>query len=85
VRRNRVAVVRYPPNWERLGKRAEKRRNDFMVADSRPDFVIVFPGGRNTADLVAKALAAGIEVRHAAAKNNDPSRVGVLRDAETSI
>jgi hypothetical protein len=77
ARRNRVAVVRYPPNWE--------RRNDFMLADSRPDHVIVFPGGRNTADLVAKALAAGIEVRHAAAKNSDPRRVGVPRDAETSI
>jgi hypothetical protein len=84
ARRNRVAVVRYPPNWERLGKRAEKLRNDFMLADSRPDFVIVFPGGRNTADLVAKALAAGIEVRHAATKNSNPRRVGVPRDAETT-
>jgi hypothetical protein len=56
------AVVRYPPNWERLGKRAAKLRNDFMLVDSRPDYVIAFPGGRNTADLVAKALAAGIQV-----------------------
>jgi hypothetical protein len=68
ARRNRVAVVRYPPNWERLGKRAGKLRNDFMLADSRPDFVIAFPGGRNTADLVAKAFAAGIQVLHPAEK-----------------
>jgi hypothetical protein len=46
ARRNRVAIVRYPPNWECLGKGAEKLRNDFMLADSRPDFVIAFPGGR---------------------------------------
>jgi hypothetical protein len=64
------AVVRYPPNWERLGKRAEKLRNDFMLVDSRPDYVIAFPGGRNTADLVAKALATGIQVLHTADKNS---------------
>jgi hypothetical protein len=65
ARRNRVDVVRYPPNWECLGKKAERLRNDFMLADSRPDVVIVFPGGRDTADLAAKATAAGIQVLHA--------------------
>ena len=62
ARRNRVDVVRYPPNWEGLGKRAERLRNDFMLADSHPDVVIVFPGGRDTAVLAAKAMAAGIQV-----------------------
>lgn len=86
ARRNRVAVVRYPPNWERLGKRAEKLRNDFMLADSRPDFVIAFPGGRNSADLVAKASTAGIRVLRPADKNcaDDQGRVGVPRDADTT-
>jgi hypothetical protein len=65
ARRNRVDVVRYPPNWESLGKRAERLRNDFMLADSRPDVVVVFPGGRDTADLAAKAKAAGVQVLHA--------------------
>ena len=65
ARRNCVDVVRYPPNWEGLGKRAERLRNDFMLADSRPDVVIVFPGGRDTADPAAKATAAGIQVLHA--------------------
>jgi hypothetical protein len=40
----------------------EKLRNDFMLVDSRPDCVIAFPGGSDTADLVAKASAAGIQV-----------------------
>jgi hypothetical protein len=86
ARRNRVAVVRYPPNWECLGKRAEKLRNDFMLADSRPDFVIAFPGGRNTADLVAKASAAGLPVLHAAEKNNADylKRVDIPGGAETT-
>src|ERR1700704_1722323 len=64
ARRNRVDVVRYPPNWECLGKRAERLRNDFMLADSRPDFLVAFPGGRDTADLAAKAMSAGIQVLH---------------------
>src|ERR1700730_4509883 len=75
ARRNRVDVVRYPPNWECLGKRAERLRNDFMLADSCPDFVIVFPGGRDTADLVAKALAAGIQVLHAPSRLADKSMI----------
>jgi hypothetical protein len=60
--------VRYPPNWQCLGKRAERLRNDFMLADSRPDFVVVFPGGRDTADLAAKGMAAGIRVLYAPAR-----------------
>ena len=62
ARRNCIDVVRYPPNWERLGKKAEGHRNHFMLADSRPDVVLAFPGGRHTADLVEKAAAAGIRV-----------------------
>jgi hypothetical protein len=61
--------VRYPPNWESFGRRAEKLRNDFMLADSRPDFVIVFPGGRDTADLAAKAVAVGIKIVRVADKD----------------
>jgi hypothetical protein len=75
ARQNCVAVVRYPPNWERFGKKAEKLRNDFMLTDSRPDCVIAFPGGGDTADLVAKASAAGIQVFYAPSPQND------LRDA----
>jgi hypothetical protein len=65
ARQSGVAVVRYPPNWERFGKKAERLRNDFMLTDSRSDCVIAFPGGDDTADLVAKATAAGIQVLRA--------------------
>jgi hypothetical protein len=75
ARQNGVAVVRYPPNWERFGKKAEKLRNDFMLTDSRPDCVIAFPGCGDTADLIAKATAAGIQVFYAPSPQND------LRDA----
>lgn len=56
ARRHGIAVVRYPPNWEFYGKKAEGLRSDFMLTDSRPDFVVAFPGGRHTADLVQRAI-----------------------------
>ncbi len=61
-RRNGIAIVRYPPNWEFYGKKAEGLRNGFMIADSRADLVLAFPGGRHTADLVQRAADGNIAV-----------------------
>lgn len=33
-----------------------------MIDEGKPDLVVAFPGGRGTADMVNKALAAGIKV-----------------------
>jgi len=55
-------VVRYPANWHLHGKLAERRRNQFMLQDSRPDVLIAFPGGEETTQLVIMANQAGIEV-----------------------
>jgi hypothetical protein len=76
ARRNSIDVVRYPPNWERLGKKAEGHRNTFMLADSRPDVVLAFPGGRHTADLVEKAAAAGVRVVHASGPKGGGEEMG---------
>ncbi|WP_447792425.1 MULTISPECIES: SLOG family protein [Pseudomonas] len=54
-------IVRYPPNWQRHGKSAERLRNHFMLLDSRPDVVIALPGGEDTEELVAQARAAGLQ------------------------
>jgi hypothetical protein len=54
-------IVRYPPNWQRHGKLAERLRNHFMLRDSRPDVVIALPGGEDTEELVAQARAAGLQ------------------------
>ncbi|MGL4285854.1 MAG: DUF2493 domain-containing protein [Phreatobacter sp.] len=62
ARQHNVHVIRYPPNWTLLGTKAEARRNAFMLADSRPDFLLAFPGGRDTADLVRMARAAELPV-----------------------
>ncbi len=62
ARRNDVHVIRYPANRQLHGRRAEALRNAFMLADSRPNLVLALPGGADTADLVARARAAGLPV-----------------------
>jgi hypothetical protein len=75
ARRYGVAVVRYPPNWELYGKKAEGLRSDFMLEDSRPALVVAFPGGRHTADLVQRAINARIAVLVIPAKGADTFRI----------
>ncbi|TVS03992.1 MAG: DUF2493 domain-containing protein [Rhodobacteraceae bacterium] len=62
AREQRLHVVRYPANWREFGKRAEAIRNAFMLEDSRPDMVMVLPGGTDTADLTARAVRARVSV-----------------------
>ena len=52
----------YPAQWEAQGKAAGHLRNARMLAEGRPDAVLAFPGGVGTADMVAKARAAGVPV-----------------------
>lgn len=51
----------YPANWTAFGRGAGPRRN-FIMATTRPDVVLAFPGDRGTADMMAKARHAQIEV-----------------------
>ncbi|KQN63869.1 MULTISPECIES: DUF2493 domain-containing protein [Rahnella] len=57
-----VHVVRYPANWALHGKYAEIRRNLFMIEDSRPDIILAFSGGEDTAECIKLARQAGIKV-----------------------
>lgn len=41
---------------------AGPKRNTLMLEEGKPDVVVAFPGGNGTADMVAKARAAGVEV-----------------------
>lgn len=57
-----VSVRRFPANWERDGKAAGLIRNQEMIDKAEPTAVIAFPGGRGTADMVARAKRHGIPV-----------------------
>jgi hypothetical protein len=52
-----------PADWITYGKAAGPIRNEGML-ELGPDAVVAFPGGRGTADMVARARRAGIAVIH---------------------
>lgn len=51
-----------PAEWRALGRRAGPLRNADMLRLAAPDGVLAFPGGSGTADMVARARAAGVPV-----------------------
>jgi|SRR5215469_8786893 len=62
----RLACERFPADWALYGKGAGPIRNQQMLDKGKPDLVIAFPGGTGTADMVARAKLAKIEVREIA-------------------
>lgn len=62
AKRHGVPVQPFPANWKKHRKAAGPIRNAQMLAEGRPDIVIAMPGKTGTADMVAKARAAGVQV-----------------------
>lgn len=60
---NNIPVRAFNANWDRYGKRAGIIRNKEMLREGAPDFVVAFPGGKGTKDMVTRARKAGIFVR----------------------
>jgi predicted Rossmann-fold nucleotide-binding protein len=64
-----IECLPFPADWYPNGRQggldrsAGPRRNQQMLDEGRPDFVIAFPGGSGTADMVRRAEAALIPVR----------------------
>lgn len=56
-----IQPVGCPALWDFHGKAAGAKRNSAMLA-LEPDVVIVFPGGRGTANMRALAIAVGVTV-----------------------
>jgi hypothetical protein len=57
-----IPVETYPADWQTHGRAAGPIRNGVMLAESRPDAVLAFPGGPGTADCVRQARALGLPV-----------------------
>ena len=55
-------VSTFNADWKAHRKAAGPIRNQRMLDEAKPDFVIAFPGGAGTADMVARAEKAGIKV-----------------------
>lgn len=59
---NAIRREPYPADWKGQGNAAGVLRNQRMLDQGLPDRVIAFPGGDGTADMVRRALAAGVPV-----------------------
>tara|TARA_B110000902_G_scaffold172948_1_gene196609 strand:- start:290 stop:637 length:348 start_codon:yes stop_codon:yes gene_type:complete len=57
-----IAVERYPADWDTYGKAAGHIRNQQMLDEGKPDYVVVFPGGKGSESMVKKARKAGLNV-----------------------
>jgi hypothetical protein len=79
ARSRKVLTNSFPPNWQDTSHadalvkhtatgraydaRAGFRRNQFMFERGKPDFVLAFPGGSGTKDMVDRASDAHIRVQ----------------------
>jgi hypothetical protein len=59
---NQTALETYRANWRDFGRAGGPQRNQRMIDQGKPDYVVAFPGGRGTADMIRRAKKAGIEV-----------------------
>lgn len=59
---NGIPTQVFHPDWDTYGKRAGFLRNAEMLDTSKPDFVVAFPGGNGTANMVRYALCKGYRV-----------------------
>lgn len=57
-----VSVKTFRADWKSHGKAAGPIRNSTMLQEGQPHFVIAFPGGKGTANMVALARKAGVHV-----------------------
>lgn len=62
AKRNGVAVVACPADWDTHKKAAGMIRNAEMLKKWKPAAVIAFPGGRGTAHMMSIARKAGVHV-----------------------
>lgn len=62
ARRIDIRFTTIRAKWDTHGYFAGPIRNAVMIKDTEPDLVVAFPGGRGTADMIKKAIAAGVRV-----------------------
>lgn len=52
----------FQAEWNKYGNGAGPIRNQRMLEIGRPNYVVAFPGGAGTADMVQRARSAGVTV-----------------------
>jgi hypothetical protein len=62
ARRNDIEIKAFPALWKKHGKSAGPIRNAQMLDEGKPDYVLAFPGGPGTANMIKQAKQRGIPV-----------------------
>ena len=62
AKQRRIPYLGVPAQWHIHGKSAGHRRNARMLDMAYPDALIAFPGGKGTADMIAKATQRQISI-----------------------
>jgi hypothetical protein len=57
-----IDVQPYPADWDKFGRAAGPMRNQIMLDAERPQLCVAFPGGKGTADMIARSERAGVPV-----------------------
>jgi predicted polyphosphate/ATP-dependent NAD kinase len=65
ARYRKVLYRVFAADWEMHGRAAGPIRNQRMIDEGKPDAVVVFPGGRGTADMILRANKAKLPVHYA--------------------
>lgn len=60
-----VACITFAANWTKDGAAAGPIRNKRMLDQGKPDLVIVFPGGKGTANMIRQAKKAKVPILYA--------------------
>lgn len=55
-------MLRFPADWNNLGRAAGMIRNKKMLDEAKPQLVVAFPGGKGTANMVQRARLRNIQV-----------------------
>jgi hypothetical protein len=60
--RPNITSMAFPADWDHWGLAAGPIRNQQMLTEGKPDLIIAFPGGKGTADMIRRAMAAKVKV-----------------------
>ena len=59
-----IEHLKFPADWITHGRRAGMLRNKQMLDEGYPQMVVVFPGGKGTANMTKLANEAGVPVHY---------------------
>ena len=60
---NNVSYISCPAKWEKYGRIAGIKRNQYMLDNYKPDLVIAFDGGNGTRHMISIARKSNVHVK----------------------